>query len=203
MTEVVVKPVRSPWRILWFAAAIMVFIFVPIVLAGRDLFLFVSVFVIAPALIILSLVWIIGLVLADVRYRQRWLRPKFTTLLILWAVATLLFFQNREHPFELRETVRWMVYSGKYKTEVLSQPPYGKTELRYIEWDGSGFAGVANDTMYLVFDPQDALSVAAQRRPPIKISGVPCEVRSVRRLESHWYAVFFYTDKLWGQGDCT
>jgi amino acid transporter len=199
----VTKPDRSPWRILWFATAVVVFVFVPVVLAERDLSLFVSLFLVTPALIILSLVWIIGLVLADVRYRQRWLRPKFTALLILWAVAMFLFVRNREHPFEFRETARWMVYSRKYKSEVLSRPPYGKTELKYIEWDGSGFAGVANDTMYLVFDPQDALSTAALHQPPISISGIPCAVRGVRRLEAHWYAVLFYTDELWGRGGCT
>jgi hypothetical protein len=35
-------------------------------------------------------------------------------------------------------------------------------------------------------------------RQPGKFDGIPCEVRLVRRLESHWYDVLFYTDEYWG-----
>jgi hypothetical protein len=203
MAEVMAQRDRSPWRILWFAAAVVIFIFVPTVFVERDTSLFASVFVVAPALVILTVVWIISMALGNAPERQRRLRPELTALLILWAVATSLFIRNQEHPFEFRETARWMVHSRKYKTEVLSQPSYGNTELKHIEWDGSGFAGVANDTLYLVFDPQDSLSTASGRQPPIEINGVPCKVRNIRRLESQWYAVLFYTDELWGQGKCT
>ena len=68
-----------------------------------------------------------------------------------------------------------------------------------MEWEATGFAGVANITVYLVFDPTDSLAVAAKSHSPGKFTGLPCEVLSVLRLESHWYSVLFYTDEAWGQ----
>jgi len=68
-----------------------------------------------------------------------------------------------------------------------------------MEWEATGFAGVANNTVYLVFDPTDVLSQAARSHSPGKYRGIPCEVLLVRRLESHWYSVWFYTDEEWGQ----
>jgi hypothetical protein len=68
--------------------------------------------------------------------------------------------------------------------------------LRHIEWESTGFAGVANSTLYLVFDPTDSLGAA---RSPGKFEGIPCEVLRVHRLERHWYAVLFYTDESWGE----
>lgn len=68
-----------------------------------------------------------------------------------------------------------------------------------MEWEATGFAGVANVTIYLVFDPTDSLAVAAKSHSPGKYSGIPCEVLAVLRLESHWYSVKFYTDEAWGQ----
>jgi len=81
----------------------------------------------------------------------------------------------------------------------LAQPVPPNNELKHIEWDGSGFAGVANNTVYLAFDPTDALSTAAKSHQPGKFNGIPCKVLMVRRLESHWYTVLFYTDETWDQ----
>jgi len=51
----------------------------------------------------------------------------------------------------------------------------------------------------LVFEAADALSVAAKSQQPGKFGGIPCEVYRVRRLESHWYTVQFYTNEFWGR----
>ena len=67
--------------------------------------------------------------------------------------------------------------------------------IRYMEWEATGFAGVANNTVYLVFDPTDLLSSVASSHSPGKYSGIPCELVLVRRLESHWYSVWFYTGR--------
>jgi hypothetical protein len=99
----------------------------------------------------------------------------------------------------VRDHVRWLFLSGEYKAQVLAQPP--SKQLRYAEWDGWGFAG-ADTTVFLVFDPTDSLAEAAEALPPIKSRALPCEVVRVRRLDRQWYAVLFYTDTYWGQGDC-
>lgn len=51
---------------------------------------------------------------------------------------------------------RWMFWSGSYKAQVLAQPDSTNNELKHIEWDGWGGAGM-DTTVYLVFDPTDSL----------------------------------------------
>jgi hypothetical protein len=99
----------------------------------------------------------------------------------------------------LRPSIRWLLWSHRFKAEVLARPAPVNGELRHMEWEATGFAGVANNTDYLVFDPTDSLAMAAKSHSPGKFSGIPCEVLSVLKLESHWYSVAFYTDEEWGQ----
>jgi hypothetical protein len=96
---------------------------------------------------------------------------------------------------------RWLLWSRSYKTEVLVQPSSANGELKHIEWDGWGWAGM-DTTVYLAFDPSDSLSQAASSLQPGKYSGIPCEVFLVRRLESRWYTVCFYTNYEWGRPGC-
>jgi hypothetical protein len=93
---------------------------------------------------------------------------------------------------------RWLVWSRSYKAEVLAQPTSANEELKHIEWDGWGYAGM-DTTVYLVFDPTNALS-RAEGHHPGKFSGIPCEVPLVKRLEDKWYTVQFYTETAWGSG---
>ena len=97
---------------------------------------------------------------------------------------------------EFGTAARWLVRSDEYKARVLAQPDSTNGELKHVEWDGWGWAG-QNTTVYLVFDPADSLYQAASRHLPGKYSGIPCEVFLVRRLESHWYTVQFYTSQDW------
>ena len=90
------------------------------------------------------------------------------------------------------------MWSQRYKSEVLAQSGGTTGELKHIEWDGWGWAG-QDTTVYLVFDSTDSLAVAAANHAPGKFNGTPCEVAQVRRLESHWYTVQFYTDEF-GEG---
>ena len=91
---------------------------------------------------------------------------------------------------------RWLVWSRFYKAEVLAQPNSGNEELKHIEWDGWGWGG-QDFSVFLVFDPTDSLSGPAQNNQSGKLNGIPFEVADVRRMESHWYLVFFdfYADQ--------
>jgi hypothetical protein len=202
MDEKTIQAGRLRWRLPSYAAIVGFVIFTPIAICRPDTFLFLNVFVVAPTLFLISLILIVRLVREANGNSHRQLLPILGTLTILWVIPTSLFFYNREHPFELHETARWLALSHDYKSEVLAQPTSAKGELRHIEWDASGFSGVANNTVFLVFDPADTLSMAAKNHQPGKFNGIPCEVRLVRRLESHWYAVLFYSDEYWGQGEC-
>jgi len=94
------------------------------------------------------------------------------------------------------QSAKWLLRSGKYKREVLAQPTGPTRDLKHIEWDGWGWGG--NDTtVYLVFDSENALAHAAKIGSASKYPGIPCEVYRVRRLESQWYTVQFYTESDW------
>jgi hypothetical protein len=115
-------------------------------------------------------------------------------LIIFWAVSAILF----ENYFVIHTTARWVCLSREYKAKVLAQPATVPGELKHIEWDGWGWAGI-NTEVFLVFDPTDSLLVAAQSHEPGRFRGIPCEVYSVHRLESHWYTAQFYTGESWGE----
>jgi len=100
----------------------------------------------------------------------------------------------------VRDHARWFFLSGDYKAKVLGQAP--NEQLKHVEWDAWGFAGVGDTTEFLVFDPADSLADTTEALAPVKARGLPCEVVRVRRLDRQWYAVLFYTDTYWGQGAC-
>jgi hypothetical protein len=101
--------------------------------------------------------------------------------------------------YSIRTAAKWFMWSQRYKREVLAQSGGTAGELKHIEWDGWGFPGAGDTTVYLVFDSTDSLSVAAANHGPGKFDGIPCEVAQVRQLERHWYTVQFYTDEFWGR----
>ncbi len=125
-------------------------------------------------------------------------RQRLAALLIVMAYVATLILLMANYSF-VRDHVRWVLLSTEYKAKVLAQTP--GEELKYAEWDGWGFAG-ADTTVFLVFDPNNSLAAATESRPPVKVRSLPCEVVRVRRLDSQWYAVLFYTDTYWGQGAC-
>jgi hypothetical protein len=139
---------------------------------------------------------------ANVRRRKR--LQASATLALAAVIAVSFGVLKLQAP--IRESLRWFLWSNRFKAELLALPPPRPGEIRHIEWEATGFAGVANDTTYVVFDPTDALYSAAQTGSPGKYNGIPCEVLKIRRLEAHWYSVRFYTDEVWGERntlDCT
>jgi hypothetical protein len=103
---------------------------------------------------------------------------------------------------DVRPAERWLLHSRTYKAEVLAQPSPKNGELQHMEWDGWGFPGAGNTVVYLVYDPNDSLLPAARSHSSGNFKGIPCEVSRVRRLESHWYSVLFYTDTDWDNCNC-
>jgi hypothetical protein len=117
-----------------------------------------------------------------------------TTGLVLSIAAALLISGSCQ---QSSDAARWLARSHNYKSEVLAQPT-AVGELKHIEWDGWGWAG-QDTTVYLVYDPTDSLAAAAKGQRPGKFNGIPCEVFRVRRLESYWYTVQYYTNEFWGR----
>jgi hypothetical protein len=131
--------------------------------------------------------------IAAIRKRKRQIISLLLAIIALVAVDAALF----KGGDALRSSLRWWLWSQRFKAELLAQPSPQNGELRHLEWDATGFGGVANNTLYLVFDPSDSLATVTRSG---KVAGLPCEVPPVRQLEKHWYAVRFYTDEEWG--DC-
>ena len=117
----------------------------------------------------------------------------YTHLVVYWAVSWGLFINSSE----LRTATRWFLWSRDYKARLLAQPVSTSGALRHIEWDGWGGFGAGDTVEYLVFDPNDSLLTAAKTHSPGKLSGIPCGVDHIRRLESQYYSVLFYTDTDW------
>lgn len=134
------------------------------------------------------------LLLNDARGKRR---GESLLALAIFSVVSVVLVRNYS---AIRDECGWLVWSHTYKAKVLAQRADSASgELKHTEWDGWGFPGAGDTTVYLVFDPTDELSAAARSHGPGKFSGLPCEVPLVHRLESHWYAVQFYTDELWGR----
>lgn len=195
MAENVASTVPRNWRLPLSATIISFFCFLALACCRADTFLFLSVFVVAPVFLMIS---ITAPIYAAFRNRRQFL-PIVAALAVLWASSIPLFLYDREHPFAIRETARWLVWSHEYKQQVMAQPASLNGQLKHIEWDGSGFAGIANNTVYLVFDPADTLSAATTYGRAGTLNGIPCDVRGVRRLERQWYSVLLYTDQTWEQ----
>lgn len=123
--------------------------------------------------------------------------PSLSIFLILpayWAVTWILF----AYRIDVRFKVRWVLGEKDYKSSMMKQPEPISGELRHMDWDGWGWAGMDTE-VYLVYDPADTLAGPANTRSAGKFRGIPCEVPRVRRLESHWYAVEYYTGASWNE----
>jgi hypothetical protein len=128
-----------------------------------------------------------------------WDSNRRTAGLVMIAIFGITAFFVSAESLDLRYDTRWILNSKSYKTLLLSEPENPEEGLKHIEWDGSGFAGVANVHVYLVYDSGDKLS-GAKVGPSGKPPGIPCNFLEVQRMESHWYSVQFYTDTSWD--DC-
>src|SRR5271154_4882264 len=117
---------RFSWRLLLAGAVIGLLVFVAIATCQADTSLFLNVFVVAPALLVVG---IASLIYAVIRRRQ--LRAVVATLVVLWAMALCFFLYNRDHPFAIRETARWLIWSHEYKQQVREQPISTDGDLKH------------------------------------------------------------------------
>ena len=127
-------------------------------------------------------------------YMPHWLQIILLLVVMVGGVLVVIFAQD------MKTDARWLLSSGRYKSEVLAQPMPGDGEFKHLEWDAWGWATI-DTTAYLVFDPSNSLSRAASTHESGKFAGISCEVPNVRRLESQWYLVTFYTNQQWGRCD--
>jgi hypothetical protein len=177
-------------RVVLCTAIIALAVAVSIAVRQADTALFLNLFALGPALIVLSLFLVAYLIFGKGRKRR-------STILSALGAVWLIFFLCFAYQPRLRTTARWLAWSGHYKSAVFAQDTAPQGELKHVEWDAWGWGGM-DTTVYLVFDPTDSLSSAASTHQPGKFAGIPCKVPKVSRLENQWYAVTFYTNQVWG-----
>ena len=156
----------------------------------------IYVFVIVPIGCLCCLCCLVLFVFAALRKRPS-RSPQVLLALIAFLVVAGALLKTQ---YVLRPSLRWLLWSHRFKAEVLAQPTPANGEFRHIEWDGSGGAPVGDWTVYVVFDPSDSLAAAAKNvwsGSYSKYKGIPCDVGSVRRLESHWYSVELGVNEWW------
>ena len=153
---------------------------------GDDIGIFL-ITALTAALICLALILIF---FQNVRHRT----AEAFSMLIIFSMASWLLFRFSDG---MRYAGRWLIHSSTYKSEVAARPAPPTGMLKHIEWDGWGFAGAGDTVVYLVYDPSNSLRLAVKSHSAGRFSGIPCEVPEVRKLESHWYTVLFYTDTNW------
>jgi hypothetical protein len=177
---------RFNWQLPFYTASVTIVVCVLEALAEPDGTLYFLLLV--P---IVSLFFLGFLLFAAIAKKPR----RCLAILSMLAVFWILSFALLKNHYSIRNVARWSLWSHRYKAEVLAQPDSANKEFKHIEWDGWGFPGAGDTTVYLVFDPKNSLSQAAKTG----IEGIPCKVAGVTRLESRWYAVLFYTDERWGR----
>jgi hypothetical protein len=171
------------WRMPMYAALAAVLVFLPQVISSNTDVLYL--FVIVPGLVLIG---ICVLIYAAIRKKL----PIAVMVATFCAVSAVIFLYN----FQIRTSTRWFLWSGQYENKVLAVSTPVNGDLKHIEWDGGGWGG-QDFSVFLVFDPTDSLSGPAQNNQSGKLHGIPCQVSSVRRMDSHWYIVFFdaYVDQ--------
>jgi hypothetical protein len=186
MPEKTAERNRYNWRLSLYSLLGAFVIFVPLAISGPDLGFFAYLLLVVPSA---SLVLFILVILKKGHRRLSLL----SMLFVFWAVSAVLLANYSI----VRDTTRWILGSKIYKTEVLARPRSKSGELNHMQWDSWGFAG-ADTSVYLVFDPNDALAAKPEENQyPGKFDGMPCGAASVHRLEKYWYSVKFYTDTDW------
>ena len=96
--------------------------------------------------------------------------------------------------YQLRPLTRWLLFSTRYKSQVLKQPASGAEGIRFMNWDGWGWAG-ADTEVYLVYDPSDTLQRGRAEAPGKTEREILEKAQFIQRLSPGWYSATLYTDQ--------
>jgi hypothetical protein len=141
-------------------------------------------------LLLLTIAFGIGIFVRRVFFK-RWIsHTTLLAVLFFLSISAWMFFSTTH----LRPWARWLVASGKYTNLVLKQEPDTQTGLRWIEWDGWGWAGM-DTSVELVYDPTDTLAHEIRHNPKGRFAEVAEKTQFVQRLGRGWYSLTLYTSE--------
>lgn len=121
---------RFNWWLPFYGSLGAAVVVLPRMILGNDIGTFLGMAVIAA---------IVGLILLVILFRtiRRQTMAALSMVAVFGAASWLLFRVSDD----VHTTGRWLIQSGRYKTEILAQPNPANGELKHAEWDGWGFAG--------------------------------------------------------------
>jgi hypothetical protein len=182
---------RFDWRVLLITAAVACVAVLYVIVYGGDFGILMYVVGVAGIGTFALLV-----ALAVLKSGKQRVTAIAVFLCFVVVTAVLLFNEAR-----IRTPLCWMLWSQRYKREVLALPDPKNGEFRHVEWDGDGWGGApVGDWMgYLIFDPNDSLRPFNNAGVHQRADGIPCKVVAVRRLEKQWYSVVFDMNEFWGR----
>lgn len=178
---------RAVWRIPLYTISVAVAVLLPLNVGWPDPSFLVNFFVVAPMLLLATVIFVIYVVIQSIRFRlKRTLTLSLLASLIgVWGVAIFLAVNGQR----IRDDGRWLISSREYKALVLSQPTPPNGHLKYIAWDSWGMFAQDFDE-FLVFDPADSLAKRNASDAEI-LNGIGAGPFVARRLENHWYLVVY------------
>jgi hypothetical protein len=122
---------------------------------------------------------------------KKWVKPGTWIALVVVLGVT---FAMSCSATRLRPWARWLIFSNTYKSQVLAQTITSQNDLRFVQWDGWGWAGMETN-VYLIYDPSDKLKVRTNRVPGKKSVEITEKSQFIQRLEHNWYSATLYTDE--------
>jgi hypothetical protein len=136
-----------------------------------------------------------------VRAVTRRARQRVMTLLMLAAWLPLSIFLLSHYTLA-RDHIRWLLLSEAYKDRILAQPVSAKQEFNMPY----GISGALREWIRRSIWSSIRLTLSqgrCMRCHPSERAVCLAPSFGVRRLERQWYAVLFYTETYWGQGNCS
>jgi hypothetical protein len=106
----------------------------------------------------ICLICLVLLLIAIIRKRSRQSLTILATLVAFLIVSGALI----KYDDTVRPILRWLLWSHRFKAELLDESARANGECRHLAWDRWGFAPVGDNTDYLVFDSSDSLASAAK-----------------------------------------
>jgi hypothetical protein len=190
MTENKDDRAKNNWWLLLYPAIAGVSLFLAVIIGmAFDIGVILYTFVGVP---LVSLLFALVLLAAWFARKRKPGRVYLLMFPVYWVVSAILFMNHSE----IRLQTRWILHSRALKASVQNEPVPPQGELRHVEFDVWGWAGM--DTVeYLIYDPTDTLGATVAAHSKGRFPGIPCEVPMVRRMEDHWFVAMFYTNSEW------
>jgi hypothetical protein len=124
-------------------------------------------------------------------FYKKWVKHYTWIAVVTFVCVSFAMSHSETH---LRPWARWLIASSSYKSQVIAQPITDPSGIRFIEWDGWGWAGM-DTNVYLIYDPSDTLKFGAHKVQGKKSVEITEKAQFIQRLEHNWYSATLFTSE--------